>query len=44
MWAETYERAFDPGVVFEIQDDLASRVVSAVADQDGVLPKAWPRF
>jgi len=40
MWAETYERAFDPGAVFEIQDDLASRVVSTVADQDGVLPQS----
>jgi len=40
MWAETYARPFDPAAVFEVQDDLAPRVVSTVADMDGVLPQS----
>jgi TolB-like protein/Tfp pilus assembly protein PilF len=37
LWAETYERAFSSEAVFEIQDDLAPRIVSTVADRHGVL-------
>jgi len=40
LWAETYERAFNPESVFEVQDDLVSRVVATVADQYGVLPRS----
>ena len=40
LWAETYERAFSPAVVFELQDDLVPRIVSTVADQYGVLPRS----
>jgi len=40
LWAETYERAFTPESVFEIQDDLVPRIVSTVADQYGVLPRS----
>ena len=40
LWAETYERAFTPESVFEIQDDLVPRIVSTVADQHGVLPRS----
>ncbi|HLW88718.1 MAG TPA: protein kinase [Terriglobales bacterium] len=40
LWAETYERAFNPEAVFELQDDLVPRIVSTVADQYGVLPRS----
>ena len=40
LWAETYERAFTPEAVFELQDDLVPRIVSTVADQYGVLPRS----
>src|SRR5450755_2089947 len=38
LWAETYERAFSPDAVFELQDDLVPRIVSTIADTHGVLP------
>ena len=38
LWAETYERAFSPEAGFELQDDLVPRIVSTVADMNGVLP------
>ena len=38
MWAETYDRLFSPETVFELQDDVVSRVVCTVADSHGVLP------
>ena len=37
LWAENYERSFSPEAVFELQDDLAPRIVSTVADQYGAL-------
>jgi TolB-like protein len=37
LWAENYERAFSPDAVFELQDDLVSRVVSTAADTYGIL-------
>jgi TolB-like protein/Flp pilus assembly protein TadD len=40
LWAETYERAFAPEAIFELQDDLVPRVVATVADQYGVLPRS----
>ena len=40
LWAETYNRAFDPHAVFELQDDLVPRVVSTVADWYGILPRS----
>ena len=40
LWAETYERAFSPEAVFELQDDLVPRIVSTVADQYGILPRS----
>ncbi len=40
LWAETYERGFNPEAVFELQDDLVSRIVSTVADMHGVLPRS----
>jgi TolB-like protein len=38
LWAETYNRPFSPDEIFELQDDLAPRIVSTVADMNGVLP------
>lgn len=38
LWAESYERAFNPDALFELQDDLVPRVVSTVADYYGILP------
>jgi TolB-like protein len=39
LWAETYERAFSYDALFELQDDIVPRVVSTVADMQGVLPR-----
>jgi len=38
LWAETYERSFNPDAIFELQDELVPRIVATVADQYGVLP------
>ena len=40
LWAETYERTFNPDTIFELQDDLVPRIVSTAADQYGVLPRS----
>jgi TolB-like protein/cytochrome c-type biogenesis protein CcmH/NrfG len=40
VWAETFERSFTPETVFELQDDLVSRIVSTIADMNGVLPRS----
>ncbi len=40
LWAETYDRAFTPESIFELQDDLVPPIVSTVADQYGVLPRS----
>jgi TolB-like protein len=40
LWADSYERRFNPETVFELQDELASRIVSTVADLHGVLPRS----
>jgi TolB-like protein/Tfp pilus assembly protein PilF len=40
LWAETYERAFSPDAFFELQDDLVPRIVSTVADTQGILPRS----
>ncbi len=38
LWAETYDRDFDPDDLFALQDDLVPRIVSTVADWYGALP------
>jgi TolB-like protein len=38
LWAETYDRSFQPDAVFELQDEVVPRIVSTVADTQGVLP------
>jgi adenylate cyclase len=40
LWAEKYERNFDASSLFDLQDDLASRIVATVADVNGVLPRS----
>ncbi len=40
LWAENYERTFSPEALFELQDDLVPRIVSTVADMNGVLPRS----
>jgi len=39
LWAETYDRVFSPEAVFDLQDELTPRIVSTVADMNGVLPQ-----
>jgi len=38
LWAENYERTFNPENTFALQDDLVPRIVSTVADYYGILP------
>jgi TolB-like protein/Tfp pilus assembly protein PilF len=40
LWAENYERAFTPENVFELQDALVPRIVSTVADSNGILARS----
>jgi TolB-like protein/Tfp pilus assembly protein PilF len=40
LWADSYERSFNPEAVFELQDDLVPRIVSIVAGMNGVLPRS----
>jgi tetratricopeptide (TPR) repeat protein len=40
LWAESYERSFNSEAAFELQDELASRIVSTVADLHGILPRS----
>jgi len=40
LWAENYERAFNPEAIFDLQDDLVPRIVATVADAHGVLPRS----
>jgi adenylate cyclase len=39
LWADNYERAFVPEDLFSLQDDLVPRIVSTVADQNGILTR-----
>ncbi len=38
LWAETYNRSYQPEAIFDVQDDVVRRIVSTVADTYGVLP------
>jgi TolB-like protein/Flp pilus assembly protein TadD len=40
LWAENYERILNPETIFELQDDLVPRIVSSIADMNGVLPRS----
>jgi TolB-like protein/cytochrome c-type biogenesis protein CcmH/NrfG len=37
LWAERFDREFAPARIFEIQDDLAARVIVNVGDSNGAL-------
>jgi TolB-like protein/Tfp pilus assembly protein PilF len=37
LWAESYDRPFNPEQIFALQDELVPRIVATVADQHGVL-------
>ena len=39
LWAETYDRTFQPDEIFALQDDLVPKIVSTAADTYGVLPR-----
>jgi len=40
LWAETWDRGFDPESIFELQDELVPRIVATVADMNGILPRS----
>ena len=40
LWAESFERAFHPEAVFDVQDDLVPRIVSTCGDRFGVLARS----
>ena len=40
LWAETYNRPFQADAIFDLQDDLVPRIVSTVADGNGVLTRS----
>jgi serine/threonine protein kinase len=40
LWAESYDRLFSPEETFALQDELVPRIVSTVADMNGVLPRS----
>ena len=37
LWAETYNRDLQASTIFDVQDDIAARIVATVADSYGVL-------
>jgi len=37
LWAETYDRSFSPESMLELLDDVVPRIVSTVADTQGIL-------
>src|SRR5205823_13218696 len=37
LWAETYNRDLQASSIFDVQDDIAARIVATVADSYGVL-------
>jgi len=40
LWAETYDHSYSPEEIFALQDELVPRIVSTVADMNGVLPRS----
>ena len=40
MWAETFDRSLGGALLFDLQDDLTSRIVATVADSSGVLVRS----
>jgi len=40
LWAESYDRAYTPEAIFDLQDEVVPTIVSTIADMNGVLPHA----
>jgi adenylate cyclase len=40
LWAESYDRNYDVGSIFDIQDEITGQIVSTIADTHGVLDRA----
>jgi len=40
LWAEAYDRPFTPEAMLDLLDELVPRIVSTVADMNGVLPRS----
>jgi adenylate cyclase len=40
LWAETYDRPYDPAGVFDLPDELVPRILATVADMHGILPRS----
>lgn len=40
LWAERYDRNLTPGDIFQVQDDITTRVVAALAGAEGVLTRS----
>ena len=40
LWAETYDYPFQADAIFETQDDVVPRIVSTIADMNGILPRS----
>ena len=40
LWADRFDREFTPARIFEIQDDLAGRIIVNVGDNNGALVRA----
>jgi len=38
LWAQTYDHAFTPDSMLDVVDDVVPRIVSTVADTQGILP------
>ena len=40
LWAERYDRDLTPGDIFQVQDDITTRVVATLAGAEGVLSRS----
>lgn len=40
LWAENYDRPFSAESMFKLMDELVPRIVSTIADMNGVLPRS----
>src|SRR5438270_8235928 len=40
LWAESYDRPFQPEEMFELQDDVVPKIVSTIGDTQGILAQS----
>ncbi len=40
LWAETYDRPYNPEAALDILDDVTPRIVATVSDAQGILPRS----